>query len=72
MAGIFLNGKLYAGGGAPSGGEGTSDYNELSNRPSINGIVLTDHTMLSDLGILESNSSLSAEQQGELLNLIPD
>lgn len=36
---------------APNGGSGTSDYNALSNRPSINNVVLSGNKSLSDLGI---------------------
>ena len=36
---------------APSGGTGTSNYNDLENRPSINGVVLEGNKTLEDLGI---------------------
>lgn len=33
------------------GGGGTSDYNDLSNKPQINGVTLSGNKSLSDLGI---------------------
>lgn len=35
---------------AQSGGGGTSDYNDLTNKPSINNVTLTGDKSLSDLG----------------------
>lgn len=40
--------KLSEGG---SGGGGTSNYNDLTNKPSINGVTLTGNKTTSDLGI---------------------
>lgn len=40
--------KLSEGG---SGGGGTSNYNQLTNKPSINGVTLTGNKTTSDLGI---------------------
>lgn len=36
------------------GGGGTTDYNQLTNKPSINGVVLTGNKTTSDLGIEEN------------------
>lgn len=36
------------------GGGGTTDYTELTNKPSINGVVLTGNKTTSDLGIEEN------------------
>lgn len=48
---------LYAlcinGGGTGGGGEGTNNYNNLLNLPSINGITLKGKKTLDDLGIQE-------------------
>lgn len=41
--------KINQGGGG--GGGGTSDYTQLSNKPSINSVTLTGNKSLSDLGI---------------------
>lgn len=35
---------------AQSGGGGTSDYNDLANKPSVNNVTLTGNKSLSDLG----------------------
>lgn len=40
--------KKHSGGG---GGGGSSNYNDLSNKPSINGVTLTGNKLSSDLGI---------------------
>ena len=48
MGKIMLNGIPYAGSGS---GGGTSNYNELSNKPSINGIPLVGNKTSEDLGI---------------------
>ena len=39
------------GGGSGSGSSGTTDYNALTNKPSINGITLTGNKTSVDLGI---------------------
>ena len=39
------------GGGSGSGSSGTTDYNALTNKPSINGITLTGNKTPLDLGI---------------------
>ena len=36
------------------GGGGTSNYNQLTNKPSINGVTLTGNKTTSDLGIVEN------------------
>lgn len=40
--------------GKKSGGGGTSDYSELSNKPSINGVTLSGNKTNSDLGLGDS------------------
>ena len=39
------------GGGSGSGSSGTTDYNALTNKPSINGITLTGNKTSIDLGM---------------------
>ena len=39
------------GGGSGSGSSGTTNYNDLLNKPSINGITLTGNKTSIDLGI---------------------
>ena len=48
--------KLSEGG---SGGGGTSNYNDLTNKPSINGVTLSGNKTTSDLGINADNVMLS-------------
>lgn len=48
---IFLNGVKYSGSGSSGGSGGTSDYNDLNNKPSINGVVLSGNSTSSDLKI---------------------
>ena len=43
----------------PSSGGGTSDYADLTNKPQINGVTLTDNKSTSDLGIDKSAVGLS-------------
>ena len=44
------------------GGSGTDDYDELSNRPKIEGVTLTGNKTASDLGLLKD-----VEVQGSVL-----
>lgn len=48
--------KLSEGG---SGGGGTSNYNDLTNKPSINGVTLSGNKTTSDLGINADNVMMS-------------
>ena len=53
------------------GGSGTTNYNALSNRPKINGVMLTGDKSLDDLGIqAEKVDPLTEEQMEALKNLI--
>ncbi len=55
----ILNKKIKEGGGGGSGG--TTNYNALTNKPSINGVTLTGALTLQQLGIAEiSNSEIEA------------
>ena len=42
-------------------GSGTQNYNELSNKPSINGVELIGNKDSSDLGVLSYNHATTAE-----------
>lgn len=46
---IVLAGKLSGTGGGAGGG--ANDYNDLSNKPQINGVELSGNSTLADLGI---------------------
>lgn len=51
---VDSDGTIHAVGG---GGLGTSDYNGLSNKPSINGVVLTSNKSSDDLGLASASHS---------------
>lgn len=57
----ILNGKIKNS-GSGGGGTGTTDYNDLINKPKVNGVELTGEKTLDDLGVAskeEINNSLS-------------
>lgn len=43
------------GGGGGGGGTGTTNYNDLANKPSINGVTLQDDLSAEDLGLMPDN-----------------
>ena len=53
MGVIYKNGISYGGG---SGGSGTSDYTELSNKPKINNVTLTGNETTSDLDLVDGST----------------
>lgn len=55
---IDKDGTIHATGGS---GSGTSDYNALSNRPSIGGVTLSGDKTLSELGIQPEGTYLTEE-----------
>jgi hypothetical protein len=46
------------------------DYNELTNKPSINGVVLSDDLKLSDLGLSEMTPDMISELFLEIFGVI--
>lgn len=42
------------------GGEGTKNYNELNNKPSVNGVELSGNKTSADLGIVDHDTTYSA------------
>ena len=46
--------KSYIDSHGGGGGGGTTNYNELNNKPQINGTTLTGNKSASDLGLLGS------------------
>lgn len=52
------------------GSGGTNNYNNLSNRPQINGVVLTGNKTPSDLGLLPEN--FGSGNSGKFLQIGPD
>lgn len=51
----ILNKRMKEGGGGGTGG--TTNYNSLTNKPSINGVTLTGALTLQQLGIAEISNS---------------
>ena len=52
---------------AGGGGSGTTNYNVLTNKPSINGVTLSGNKTSEDLNIV---SPLTAEQKTALLSFL--
>lgn len=46
--------SILMGGTNGGGSGGTTDYNELSNKPKINGVTLTGNKTLNDIGITQA------------------
>ena len=65
MGKIMKNGVSYSGG--DSGGGGTSDYTELSNKPQINGVTLNGNKTLEQLG-LEVDDTLDDTSENPIQN----
>lgn len=51
LAGLLFDESGGTGGGDSGGGTGTNNYNELNNKPSINGATLQGNVTLATLGI---------------------
>lgn len=56
---LTINGEVHKIRGG--GGQGTSDYSDLDNKPQVNGVTLTGNKSLIDLGITPTvtNETLS-------------
>lgn len=48
-----------------SGGGGTTDYNQLTNKPTINGTVVKGDLTLEDIGAVSNGSRNSYNAEGE-------
>lgn len=55
-----------------TGGSGTSDYNDLEHKPSINDVVLEGNKTLEDLGIMSSDKAYTKEEVNQALETKPD
>ena len=53
MGVIYLHGIAY---GKGSGGSGTSDYNDLVNKPTINGNTIVGNQITNDLDLADGDS----------------
>jgi len=66
MGAIYLNGIPYAGGG---GGSGASSYDDLSNKPEINGVELKDDMTTEDLNLVDNETLEVEDNQIKIKNL---
>jgi hypothetical protein len=64
----LLLAKKQSGGGGGEGG--TANYNQLTNKPSVNGVTLRGNKSLSDLDVLDS--SLTRANAAAPANLVGD
>ena len=55
---LTINGEVHK---IRAGGQGTTDYRDLDNKPRVNGVTLTGNKTLRDLGITPTvtNETLS-------------
>jgi hypothetical protein len=53
-----------------SGGGGTSDYPQLTNKPQINSVTLVGNKTSSDLGVVDASDSLTQAQIAALKALL--
>ena len=67
MGVIYLHRVAY---GKGSGSGGASDYNDLSNKPTINDVALTGNKTGTDLKLIDEDDNLTPAQINDLLDLI--
>ena len=65
MGVIYKNGVSYGGGG------GSGDYEDITNKPQINGNTLEGNLTAADLGLADDNT-LSVNEDGELAVVVID
>lgn len=51
---LTINGEVHK---IRGGGQGTTDYSDLDNKPRVNGVTLTGNKSLRDLGITPTVSN---------------
>ena len=69
---VWANGRWEKISSSPGSTEGTSDYNELSNKPSINGVTLMGNVALNRLDIQAASEMDKYVEDTEVSSLIPD
>lgn len=52
------------------GGGGTTNYNDLSNKPTLNGTTIQGNMTTTDLGVVSSDDTLTPQEMSNLLNLL--
>ena len=59
---LKYDGSGWVAAAAPGGGGGTSDYTDLTNKPSINSVTLSGNKTASDLGLIAAPNSPTSGQ----------
>lgn len=52
------------------GGGGTTNYNNLSNLPKINDVIVKGEMTGADLGLVDQSATLTSEQKAALIALL--
>lgn len=68
----IFNGKQWISLSAEGGSGGTSNYNDLKNKPSINGVTLMGNVALNTLDIQAASEMGKYAEDTEVASLIPD
>ena len=68
----IFDGKQWVPLSAEGGGSGTSNYNDLKNKPSINGVTLMGNVALNTLDIQAASEMDKYAEDTEVASLIPD
>ena len=68
MGVIYLNGIAYGKGSGGSGGGGTSNYNELSHKPTINGSPVSGEIADDILSLVEPLTSQDVQDIDNLID----
>lgn len=70
LSGSITNGANLIGSFTQGGGGGTSDYNDLSNKPSINNVTLSGNKTSHDLGLMPETTLADVATSGDYDDLI--
>ena len=68
MGVIYLNGIAYGKGSGSGGGGGTSDYNELTHKPTINGSPVSGEIADDILTLVEPLTSQDVQDIDNLID----
>lgn len=70
LSGSIINGANLIGSFVQGGGGGTTDYNDLSNKPSINNVTLSGNKTSHDLGLMPETNLAAVATSGDYDDLI--
>ena len=70
LSGSITNGANLIGSFVQGGGGGTSDYNDLSNKPKINNVTLSGNKTSHDLGLMPETTLAAVATSGDYDDLI--